>query len=170
MDTWLKLFIALACLSMIAQFGALLGMYLQVKKLGAKVDRTTTEFQTKTEPILSRVQMILDDTQPKLASASSDAVEIARIGRIQAERFDRVFAEAVDRLRMQVIRADQMISGTLEQIEDTGAEVRRTLLGPVREVSALVKGISAGLEILRGNSRRRASERARQTQDEELFI
>jgi uncharacterized protein YoxC len=169
MDTWLKFFIALACISMIAQFGVLLGMYFQMKRLSEKVTQTTSDLQAKTEPILSRVQVLVDDIQPKLSSASADAAEVAQIARVQAERMDRLFAEGMDRLRLQLIRADQMISGTLEQIENTGAEMKRTLLGPVREVSALLKGVNAGIEFLRG-SRRRSSERTRETQDEELFI
>ncbi len=170
MDTWLKLFIALACVSMIAQGGALVAMYLQMKRTSEKLERTTDELRSRAEPILTRAQMILDDVQPRLASAGDDVAEIARIGRIQAERMDRVFAEAMDRLRMQVVKADQMISGTLEQIEETGADIRRTLLGPVREASALVKGINAGIEFLRGGNRRRASGKVRETEDEELFI
>jgi hypothetical protein len=174
MDTWLKLFIALACVSMIAQGAALLLMYTQIKRLSEKTTQSMDDLRAKTEPILSRVQVLLDDTQPKLSSTTSDVAEIARIGRIQAERLDRVAAEAIDRLRLQLVRADQMISGTLEQIEDTGTEMKRTLLGPVKEVSALIKGVNAGLEFLRGTGGRKRgnSERTRErvTEDEELFI
>jgi hypothetical protein len=61
-----------------------------------------------------------------------------------------------------------MITGALERIEDTGAEMRRTLLAPLHQASALIKGISAGIEYLR--TQRRPPERSREHQDEELFI
>jgi hypothetical protein len=168
MDAWLKLFIALACISMIAQFGVLLATFLEVRKLGEKMGRLAEDMRTRTEPVLSRLNEMLQELQPRLSSVAADTAEIAHIGRLQAERLDRVFADAADRLRAQVIRADHMITGALERIEDTGAEMRRTLLAPLHQASALIKGISAGIEYLR--TQRRPPERSREHQDEELFI
>jgi len=75
--------------------------------------------------------------------------------------------EAVDRLRMQLVHADQILTGALETVEETGARLRSSVWRPVQSVTALVRGIQTGLEFYRG--RRRQAEGVTE-QDEELFI
>jgi hypothetical protein len=112
--------------------------------------------------------VLIEDAQPRVASAAADAAEIVHIARQQAERIDRVFAEAVDRLRMQVIRADQILTGALEEIEEAGSQIKRSVVGPVQEATAFLRGIKAGLDFLR--SRGRSPRSSRESVDEELFI
>ena len=112
-------------------------------------------------PILGRVQMLVEDAQPKISSMMSDATEITRVARTQVQRVDRVMVEAVDRLRLQLVHADQILTGALETIEDTGAKLRKTLWGPVQSVSALVRGIQVGLEFFRGMRTRRPPAKVR---------
>ena len=58
-----------------------------------------------------------------------DGAEITRIARGQAQKVDRVFTEAVERLRIQVIRADHILTGALEVVEDTGVEIPLDAVG-----------------------------------------
>lgn len=168
MDPWLKFFIALAAISIVSQAAILLAMFLQVKNMNERITRIATDLHARVDPILSRLHILVEDVQPRLSEAAADAAEIARLARAQTEKIDRVFTEAVDRLRMQVLRADQILTGALEEIEETGSELKKTVLRPVRQASAFIKGIQAGLEFLR--SQRHSPERARERQDEELFI
>jgi hypothetical protein len=70
---------------------------------------------------------------------------------------------------MQLIHADQILTGVLETVEDTGMKLRRTVWGPVQSVAAVVRGIQTGLEFYRG--RRRPTDGApAEQQDEGLFI
>jgi hypothetical protein len=73
-------------------------------------------------------------------------------------------------LRGQILRADRILTGTLEAVEDAGVQVRRSFLGPVQKVSAILHGIKIGLDVLR--SRRSGRETAGETmeQEDELFI
>jgi len=97
----------------------------------------------------------------------ADVSEIVHLARGQAQKVDRVFTEAVDRLRVQLIHADQILSGTMEAVEVAGSKIRRTVLGPVQQASALIKGIQAGLEFFRARGRGREGAA---DQDEGLFI
>jgi hypothetical protein len=121
-------------------------------------------------PILTRTQILLDDTQPKITSLVEDASHMVYLARAQAQKMDKVFTEAADRLRGQLLRADRIMTGTLEAVEDAGTQVRRNFLGPVQKVSAVVHGIKIGLDVLR--SRRREPDNFRETveQEDELFI
>jgi len=63
---------------------------------------------------------------------------------------------------------DEMVTGLVEKVETTAETVRRGVLAPLQEVSAVVKGVRSGLEFL--FSRRRVTNVSEATQDEQLFI
>src|SRR4029077_1062068 len=144
-------------------------MYLQMKAAIEKFTIISNELKTRVDPILLRVDRILEDSEDRIASIMGDSAEITRLARGQAQKIDRVFTDSLERLRVQVIRADQILTGALEVIEDTGTRVRKTLWGPIHQASALLKGLKVGLDFIRGQQRRR-SEPDSATQDEELFI
>src|SRR5271165_395371 len=100
-------------------------------------------------PILTRTQLLLDDTQPKLATLVEDASQIVYLARGQAQKMDRIVTDATDRLRGQLVRADRILTGTLEAVEDAGIAMKRNFMGPVQKASALVQGIKIGLDVLR---------------------
>jgi len=168
MPTWLDVFIFIAAAAIVMQTLILGMMAFQAKTAITKFSKIAEDLQSKIDPILTRTSRILDDSEERISSIMGDAAEITRVARGQAQKVDRVFTEAVERLRIQVIRADQILTGTLEVIEDAGSKFRRTVWTPVQQASALLKGLKAGLDILRGHNHRPESEAARQ--DEELFI
>jgi hypothetical protein len=145
-------------------------MFFMFIRLGRRVEQIAEELRSRAVPILARVQLLVEDAQPKISSMMSDATEITRVARTQVQRVDRVMVEAVDRLRLQLVHADQILTGTLETIEDTGAKLRKTLWGPVQSVSALVRGIQVGLEFFRGMRADRPPETPVEQPDESLFI
>jgi hypothetical protein len=116
------------------------------------------------------VQILLDDTQPKISSMVNDASHIVYLARGQAQKIDRVFTDAADRLRGQLVHADRILTGTLEAVEDAGAKIKHSFWRPVQKASALVQGIKVGLDILRSRRRRRQGDEPREQQEEELFI
>jgi hypothetical protein len=120
------------------------------------------------DPILLRTNRILEDSEDKIASIMADGAEVTRLARGQAQKIDRVFTDSLERVRVQVIRLDQILAGALEVIEDTGTKVRSTLWGPVHQISAVLRGVKVGIDVLRGVQRRSEPEGA--PQDEELFI
>ena len=120
---------------------------------------------------MTRVQILLDDTQPKISSMVNDASHIVYLARGQAQKVDRVFTDAADRLRGQLLHADRILTGTLEAVEDAGMRFRSSFWRPLQKATALIQGIKVGLDLLRsrrgGNSRR---DEPREQQEEELFI
>src|SRR5579862_6493033 len=170
MQTWVPVFIVIACVAIIFQTIMILAMFIAIRRMGQRAEKIADELQTRITPILSRVQALVDDAQPKISSIMADATEITRTARSQVQRVDRVMVEAVDRLRLQLIHADQILTGALETVEDTGAKLRTTLWGPVQSVSALVRGIQVGLEFFRGGRMRRPPESPAEQPDESLFI
>lgn len=168
MSGWLEAFIVIAALAIFIQMCILIAMFVQVRLAVTTFMRVSKEMQDKVNPILQRTNRILENSEDRIASIMGDAAELTRLARGQAQKADRVVTEASERLRAQIIRADQILTGTLEVIEEAGSTFRRKLWEPVNQVSAVVKGIKAGLEFLRNPGGDKDGEGA--TQDEELFI
>ena len=99
----------------------------------------------------------------------ADTAEITQTARQEAQKVDRVVTDALDKLRLQIIRTDQLITGALEATQEAGTKMRRTVLGPVNQISALLKGLKVGLDVIRGN-RHSHPDNGGVPQDEELFI
>jgi hypothetical protein len=169
MSGWLEAFIVVATVAIVIQMAILLAMFIQMRATVQQFSRLAAELQAKLDPILVRTSRILEDSEERIASLLGDASEITRVARSQAQRVDRVFTDAIERLRIQVVRADHILTGTLEVIEETGSRVRRTVWEPVHQASAVLKGIQAGLEFFRGQHRPRPHPDS-EPQDEELFI
>lgn len=169
MPGWMEAFVIVATLAIVAQMGILVVMYLQFRETTRQMHQITSDLQRKIDPILVRVNRILENSEEKLSSIVTDAAEMTRTARLQAQKVDRVVTEALDRMRAQIVRADTILTGALETIEDAGIKFRRSFLGPLQNASAVLKGIRTGIDFLRGQ-RTGKSREVRQEQDEELFI
>jgi len=145
-------------------------LFFQLRRTTENVNRLVGDLHSRVGPILTRVQILLDDTQPKISSMVNDASHIVYLARGQAQKIDRVFTDAADRLRGQLVQADRILTGTLEAVEDAGAKIKHSFWRPVQKASALVQGIKVGLDILRSRRRRRQGDEPREQQEEELFI
>lgn len=169
MSGWLASFIVIAAVAIVVQMAILLAMFLQVRTAIRNFTRLAADLQARVDPILVRANRILENSEDRIASIMTDASELTRITRNQAQKVDRVFTEAVERLRLQIVRADQIVTGTIEVVEEAGSTFRRRLWDPLNQASAMIKGIKAGLDFIRGPKRRTNSGEAA-AQDEELFI
>jgi len=169
MQDWLGVAVVVA---LVLQVSVLVALFLQTRRTMKQVEDSVTDLNRKVGPILTRVQILLDDTQPKISTMVNDAAHIVYLARGQAQKVDRVFTDATDRLRGQLVRADRILSGTLEAVEEAGSQFKHSFWRPVQKASALVQGIKVGIDLLR--SRRRSSSHGggeeRSEHEEELFI
>ncbi len=168
MEHWLPFFVAITALAVVLQMAILAAMYLQFRQMNERMTRIATDLQARMNPILSRLQILVEDTQPRITNMVVDATEIVHLARGQAQKMDRVFTEMMDRLRSQLIHADQILVGALEAIDEAGSHVRKTIWGPVHQASAFLKGVKVGLDVLR--AQRRPPEHRSEQQDDGLFI
>jgi hypothetical protein len=171
MQFWLVFFTIVAAIALSVQVVMLTLLFFQMRRTSENVNRLVGDLQTRVGPILTRVQILLDDTQPKISSMVTDASHIVYLARGQAQKVDRVLTEASDRFRGQLVHADRILTGTLEAVEDAGSKFKHNFWRPVQKASALVQGIKVGLDLLRSR-RSRGSRRddPREQQEEELFI
>jgi hypothetical protein len=170
MQLWLEIFSLVAAAALIVQVVILTALFFQLRKTTENMNRLVGDLHSRVGPILTRVQILLDDTQPKISSMVNDASHIVYLARGQAQKSDRVFTDAADRLRGQLVHADRILTGTLEAVEDAGSKFKHNFWKPVQKASALVQGIKVGLDLLRSRRGRRSGDEPREQQEEELFI
>ena len=169
MQNWVGIVVAI---SLVVQVSILTALFFTTRKTMQKLDKTVEDLNAKAGPILTRVQILLDDTQPKISTMVNDASHLVYLARGQAQKMDRVFTEAADRFRGQIVQLDRILTGTMEAVEDAGAQFKQSFWRPMQKASALVQGIKIGLDLLRA---RRAATGAvgkeeSPEQEEELFI
>lgn len=170
MNIWLVVCTIVMAVALIVQVAILIALWLQTKRTLEHVSRLSTDLHSRIGPILTRVQILLDDTQPKITNMVADAAHVVYLARGQAQKIDRVLTDAADRLRGQLLHADRILTGTLEAVEDAGSQVRRSFWRPVQKASALVHGIKVGLDLLRSRRAPTVPRSDASEQEEELFI
>ena len=170
MQFWLEFFSIVAAIALVVQVVILTALFFQLRRTTENVNRLVGDLHSRVGPMLTRVQILLDDTQPKISSMVNDASHIVYLARGQAQKIDRVFTDAADRLRGQLVHADRILTGTLEAVEDAGAKFKHSFWRPVQKASALVQGIKVGLDLLRSRRGRSRGDDPREQQEEELFI
>lgn len=169
-------FIGLTAIAILIQAGILFALYLAVRKTTTRMEALAGEFKSKTFPTIETAQSLLVDTRPKIdqimtrvSEIADNAQDSARMVRGQMERLDSTITDVIDRTRLHVIRADELVGRTMDKVEETSDTVQRTVLSPIRQVSGLMQGVSAGLEYFLGQKRRRNRDGMGVPQDE-LFI
>src|ERR1700687_2387758 len=170
MQFWLEFFSIVAAIALIVQVVILGLLFAQLKRTTEHMNRLVGDLHARLGPILTRVQILLEDTQPKISSMVEDAAHVVYLARNQAQKVDRVFTDAADRLRGQLVHADRILTGTLGAVEDAGMKLRKEFWAPVQKASAVMQGIKVGLDLLRSRRAPRAGAGEGAEQEDELFI
>lgn len=159
MDDKLTWFIAVTAAAVVLQMFILLAMYFAMRKLGGRMEALADKMEDTSGTLQARLLPLLDDakalqhqlktfvenTRPKIESLLENANQISTTARNSVERVNATVNDAVDRVRLQVIRGDEMLTRTIDRIEETSDKVQHTVMSPVRQVSGIVQAISTGV-------------------------
>jgi hypothetical protein len=168
-DNLLRVFIALTAFAVVIQALILAALYFSVRKSAARMEALATEVTTKALPTLETAQVMLVELRPKIETLASNAAESSTLVRVQLERLDATLSDVLDRTRLQVIRADELLNRTMDKVEETTEVVHKTVVSPLRQVSGLMSAISTGVEVFLGQKRRQPRNGMGVPQDE-MFI
>lgn len=171
MESWMPFFVAVTALAVLLQAIIIIAIFIQLRRTTARVERTLADFNTRVMPLVSRVQLLVEDISPRISGIVADASEITRLARGEAQRVDRIVSEALERLRMQLIHVDHILTGAMEAVEEAGSHLRQTVWGPVVKATALIRGVQAGIDFFRTvRQGRDPVEPPAEQQDEGMFI
>jgi len=168
-DNLLRLFIFVTMFAVVIQAGILVALYLAVRGSTARMEALATEVRSKALPTIETVQSMLVELRPKIDVMTVNFSESSTLVRNQLGRIDATLTDALDRTRLQVIRADELLNRTMDKVEETSDAVHRTVISPLRQVNGLMTAISTGVEVFLGQKRRHRKNGAGVPQDE-MFI
>jgi methyl-accepting chemotaxis protein len=166
-DNLVVVFIGIAIIIQLALLG---GVFVSIKKIASSVERLRLETDRKLDPAVAEFREVLGDARlvmQNLHKATENFAGISEAVRHQVERVNAVIEDTTDRARDQIARADEVVTDAIEKMEATSAVVQQNVLAPIREVSALIRGVSGGLHFLFAGRKNPVDA---VHQDEELFI
>ena len=99
MSGWIEAFIVIAAIAIVVQMAILVGMFVQLKISMREFTRIANDLQGRVDPILTRVNRILEDSEGRISSVMGDTAEITRLARGQAQKMDRIFSDTLERVR-----------------------------------------------------------------------
>jgi hypothetical protein len=165
---YLPIFVGVTAVAVVIQAGILVALYVAVRQTTSRMETLATEVKDKVLPTADTAQSIMLDLRPKIDNIANNVSETSTVVRGQLERIDATVTDVVVRTRLQVIRADELLNRTMDRIEETTDVVHRTVVSPVRQLSGLIQGLTAGVEFLFGG--KRASRRDVTVPQDEMFI
>jgi len=154
----------------VTQVLALTGILLSLRRLAANLDRMRNNLETKIVPAVEDFRNVMGETMKLLAGVQTITENFAQVSetvKAQVQRVNDVIEDTTDRARLQIAKVDEVVSDAVDKMQATTEVIQQSVLTPVRELSALVAGISSGLEFLFSKRTNHVDE---VHQDEELFI
>lgn len=163
-------FVAATTAAVVLQAIILVALYLAARKSSARMEALATEVKTRTLPTIEAANGMLVELRPKLNVIAENLAETTTMVRSQMQRLDATVSDVMDRTRLQVIRADELLSRTLDKVEETTEVVHHTVVSPIRQVSGLFQGVTAGLQYFLGRKRGSRPRDGMGVPQDEMFI
>src|SRR5258708_10911157 len=165
-DTLLKFFIAVTSIGVAVQAGSLAALYGAVRKSSERMEAVATEVKSKVLPTVETAQSLLEELRPRIDVISTNLAESSDLMRNQLGRLDATVTDALDRARLQVIRADELLNRTMDKVEETSEVVHKTVISPLRQVSGLMAAINTAVDVFLVHKRRHPRNGAGVPQDD----
>lgn len=169
-ETILTIFVIVAAAAIIIQAGILFGLYLSFKRTSERVETIVGHVETKAIPLLDSAKTILDENGPRLKEITQNLSETTATLKTQMNRVDVTLNDVLDRTRLQVIRVDDMVSRTMDKVEETTEMLQNTVVSPVKKLTGIMQGLSVGLGAYIQRRRKATMEAVTAVEDDELFI
>jgi hypothetical protein len=155
--------VAVSSIALLVNAIAAMGMYKSLRKLQADV-----------APLIPEAKAALLQAQTTLAQTSTDVREITEKAKlvldsvqVQVDSLDKARGEISTHLRVQGERLELVLEDILGRTQEVVGVLHGTVLRPVREVTGMVAGVKAALQMMI-TGRRPTVDRV--THDDEMFI
>jgi ABC-type transporter Mla subunit MlaD len=169
-DTLLTVFIIIAAAAFVLQALAMFGVYTAMRRIQGDIAGLRADMKERLDSITQSVTGIVSDSREPVRTVMSNLVEVSRVLRDRTGSVDEVLDDLLERFRQQVVRIDQTITDVLEKIDKTTTLVQRNIAAPVSEVSAILKGVQAGMDFFLSRRRPGSAQSSDVPQDEQMFI
>jgi hypothetical protein len=162
MDEKLTIFIAVTSAAVVLQMLILAAIFFTMRKLAAQVTTVSNEVRAQAMPLLESgkkleadIRRLLETSAPKVELVLDNTAAITTTAHGAIDRVETTLNDLLDRARLQVIRADDMVTRAMDQLEETTEKVAHTVTSPVKHASGIVHGISTGVGTFFGQKKPR---------------
>ena len=150
MLTW---FVGMVAIALVVQAIVVVVVAIGAAKATKRAFEIADELRTKIGPLLDTTQSVFHDAAPKVKIITENLVETSHIVRSKAREFDATASELNMKARVQAARVDGMVTSVLNTTAEISDTLQRAVKVPVREVTGLVNGFKAGVDVLVGRAK-----------------
>jgi len=169
-DTLLLVFTGIVAVSLLLQSLALVGIYRSIRSLSSRIEVVSLNLVKNVDAISVKVNQLLASIKGMvdgMHSLQENLISTSTIVQKRVAELDSFLAEITDVARLQVLRIQDVVVTASRRVEETIDVLHTSVLAPVTEVNAIVRGVKVGLDVL---LRKRKSPSSSSRQDEEMFI
>ncbi len=166
----LAVFAGLTSLALLLQGVALVSLARRLRDIKAAFDARSEKLAKQVDTITGQVASLvgmINSTAEKANQIEENVAAVTAIVRHRVVELDAFLNEATDAARLQMARFQDIIETTSQRVDETMDTLQNAIVVPITEISAVIRGIRSGLDVLFG--RRRGSS-LRSHNDEEMFI
>ena len=149
----LMFFVAMVAVAMCAQAIALIVMAVGAGKARKRGLAIAEEVRDKAMPLINSANAMVMDMAPKVKVITENLAETSHMVRGKAQEFDVTASDINAKTKAQVARVNGIVTSVLNSTSDVTETIQRGIKVPLREVSGLVNGLKAGLDVLAGRAR-----------------
>lgn len=164
----LTIFVAVTSIAVVLQMAILFALYMNVKKTSARVEAISNKIEKETLPTLVQTRELVTEIKPKISIIVENLSQTSAIARDEAQRVALMMDDVMERTQLQVLRADELVTRTIEKLGDTTAMVQDTIAAPVRKVMGVMNGVMAIFGTFSGQ--RSSNRHGKEVRREEMFI
>jgi len=156
----LMIFIGIVAISLLIQALVVVALGVIAAKVRTRLMQIVEEIRPKAinaiekaTPLIESTANIVRDAQPKVKVVTDNLVEVSHVVRAKAQELDVTISDVNQKTRAQATRVDGMVTSVLTSTSDIAAKIEHGIKVPVREVSGIVNGLKAGLDVLMGRTK-----------------
>jgi hypothetical protein len=149
----LMFFVGMVAIAMVGQAVALIVMAVGAGKARKRGLEIAEDLRVKVLPIITGTHELIRDNSPKVKVIAENFVEASHIIRSKAQEFDVTASDLNSKTRAQAARVDGMVTSVLNTTAEITDSIQRGIKIPVREVTGMVNGLKAGLDVLVGRAK-----------------
>jgi hypothetical protein len=148
----LVVFVAVAAVSILMQAGFTVAMFVGARKAQKKLLALADDVRLHALPVIIQSREIIQDFTPKLKIITENLTAASATLRSKTDQVGGLVGDVTGRAQAQATRVDGMVKGTLDQLNFAVHALEHGVAVPIRQVSGILNGLRAGVEVLRKKS------------------
>ena len=167
----LAVFTGIVAAALLMQSIAFFGIHRSVRKATDRFEEMSLDASRKLDVITRNFSEFISAAKPILERTDAlqqNILSTTEMIHDRARQLDEFLQESTDAARLQIARIQDVIDTTSTRIEDSIEIVQKQVLAPVGELTAIVRGVRAGLQVFFRGFSFPSTKQAHQ--DEEMFI